>query len=94
MATKPYRVADHLTSAEEIAEYLNAVLDESSGDAAVLLLAFRNVAEAVGGVSELARRTGLDRAGLSRVLSGRNSPKIDTVSKIASACGVRMQFSA
>ena len=46
------------------------------------MAALRNVADAIGGVSELSRWTGLNRAELSRALSARNTPKIDTVHKI------------
>ena len=58
------------------------------------MIALRNVAEAIGGVSELSRRTGLNRSGLSRAPSTKNTPKIDTVHKIVKACGVRLRFAA
>ena len=47
---------------------------------------------AQGGVSEIARRAAVDRVGLSRGLSGNRNPRLGTVAKIASACGVRIQF--
>ncbi|MDE0032001.1 MAG: putative addiction module antidote protein [Deltaproteobacteria bacterium] len=94
MPVVPYRTSDYLKTPEAIAEYLNVVLEDPDSDHEDLLIALRNVAEAVGGVSELSRRTGLNRSGLSRALSTKNIPKIDTVHKIAKACGVRLQFSA
>ena len=93
MPTDPYRTSDYLKTPEDIAEYLNAAIEEMDEDPRMLLIALRNVAEAMGGVSELARRTDLNRPGLSRVLSGQNTPKIDTFFKIIEACGVRVQFS-
>ena len=57
-------------------------------------MALRNVAAAVGGISELSRRTGLNRSGLSRTLSQQTIPRIDTVQKIMKACGVRLRFAA
>ena len=55
--------------------------------------AFRSVAEAQGGVSELARRAEIDRVALSRTLSGRRNPRLDTLVKVTEACGVKLQFS-
>ena len=56
--------------------------------------AFRNVVAAQGGVSEIARRAAVDRVGLSRGLSGSRDPRLGTVTKIAAACGVKLQFVA
>ena len=94
MPTVPYKTSDYLKTPQAIAEYLNVVLDDPESDHEDLLIALRNVAEAVGGVSELSRRTGLNRSGLSRALTNKNIPRIDTVHKIVKACGVRLQFTA
>ena len=94
MPTVEHRASDYLNTPKRIAAYLNAVVEDPDTNHASLMLAFRNVAEAIGGVSELSRRTGLDRSGLSRALSARNTPKIDTVMEIAKACGIKLQFAA
>lgn len=94
MPTVPHRASDYLKTPEAIAAYLNVVLDDPESDHEDLMVALRNVADAIGGVSELSRRTGLNGAGLSRALSAKNTPKIDTVHKIARACGVRLRFAA
>ena len=94
MPTAPHRTSDYLRTPEHIAEYLNVVFDDPESDHEDLMIALRNVAEAIGGVSELSRRTGLNRSGLSRALSTKNTPKIDTVHKIVKACGVRLRFAA
>ncbi|MYH34043.1 MAG: helix-turn-helix transcriptional regulator [Gammaproteobacteria bacterium] len=44
--------------------------------------------------SELSRRAKVDRVALSRALSGRRHPRLDTLAKVADACGVKLQFSA
>ena len=62
-------------------------------DPRLLMKAFRSVAEAQGGVSELARRAEIDRVALSRTLSGRRNPRLDTLVKVTEACGVKLQFS-
>ena len=94
MPTVPHRASDYLNTPEAIAAYLNVVFDDPESSHEDLMMALRNVADAIGGVSELSRRTGLNRAGLSRALSTQTTPKIDTVQKILKACGVRLQFAA
>ncbi len=65
MPAKPYKAADHLKTPEDIATYLNVVIEEMH-DPQLLMIAFRNIAEAQGGVSEIARRIAMDRVALSR----------------------------
>jgi probable addiction module antidote protein len=84
----------YLKTPEDIAAYLNAVIEEMEDDPRILMLALRNVARAKGGVSELAREADLDRVSLSRALSGRRMPRLDTLTKLTSACGVKLMFSA
>jgi len=71
--------------AHQASEYLKTPED---------IKALRNVAAAQGGVSALARQAKLDRVALSRALSGRRHPRLDTLTKVAAACGVKLQFSA
>jgi probable addiction module antidote protein len=84
----PYRSADFLKSAEDIAEYLNAALED--GDVRVLLMALRNSAEAIGGMTELARRTGLSREALYRTLSEDGNPRLSSLKAILGAFGVEL----
>ena len=92
MPLQQHRAGDHLKTPQDIAAYLNAAIEEFDGDPRMLMKAFRNVAAAQGGVSEIARRAAVDRVGLSRGLSGNRDPRLGTVIKIAAACGVRIQF--
>ena len=94
MPLRPHKAADYLATSEDIAAYLNAAVAEMDDDPRLLMIAFRNVAEARGGVSELARQAGLDRVALSRALSGRRNPRLDTLAKVAAACGVKLRFDA
>ena len=94
MPVKEHRASDYLKTPQDIAAFLNAVIEEFDGDPRMLMKAFRNVAAAQGGVSELARRAAVDRVGLSRGLSGKRDPRLGTVTKIAAACGVKIQFVA
>ena len=94
MPVTVHKASDYLKTPEDIAAYLNAAIEEFDGDPRLLMKAFRNVAAAQGGVSELARRAEVNREGLSCSLSGNRDPRLGTVAKIASACGVSLQFVA
>ena len=58
----------------EAEEYLNAALEED--DPELFLLALRNVAEARGGVAQLADKTKLNRESLYKMLSRRGNPEL------------------
>ena len=66
MPVKSHKASEYLNTQEDIAVYLNAVVEEMGDDPRLLMKAFRNVAEARGGVSELARQAKMDRISLSR----------------------------
>ena len=92
MPVREHRASDYLKTPEDIAAYLNAVIEEMGDDPRLLMKAFRNVAEAQGGVSRLAAKANLDRVALSRALSGRRNPRLDTLAKMSAASGVRLKF--
>ena len=94
MPIREHKASDYLKTPEDIAAYLNAAIEEMDDDPRLLMKAFRNVAEARGGVSALARQANLDRVALSRSLSGRRNPRLDTLAKVSAACGVKFRFSA
>lgn len=94
MPVRAHKASDYLDSPEAIAAYLNAALEEMDDDPRLLMKAFRNVAEAQGGVTRLAALADLDRAALSRALSGRRNPRLDTLAKVSAACGVKLRFTA
>ena len=93
MPIKVHRASDYLKTPEDIVAYLNAAIEDMEDDPRLLMKAFRNVAEAQGGISALARQSGLDRVALSRALSGRRNPRLDTLAKVTDACGVKLRFS-
>ncbi len=70
------------------AAYLNAVLDD--GDRAELMTALRYVTEAFGGVSAVARKTGLNTTTLYRTLSPRGNPELKSFMDIMKAVGMRI----
>lgn len=87
-----YDTAEHLKTEEDIALYLEAVMEEGGADnPAFLAAALGNIARARN-VSQLARETGLSREGLYKALSGEGNPSLDTVMKVARALGLRLSF--
>ena len=74
MPITEHKASDYLKTPEDIVAYLNAAIDEMEDDPRLLMKAFRNVAEAQGGISALARHAQLDRVALSRALSGQRNP--------------------
>lgn len=84
----PFRVADHLKTDSERAAYLQAVLDD--GDARVLTIALRDMADSIGGVAKLAEHAGLSRETLYRTLSPRGNPRLDTLTALLGALGLRL----
>lgn len=88
-----YDVAEHLRTPAEMAAYLEAVLDESPGDAAAIAKALGDVARARG-MSEVARKAGLSRESLYKALSGERSPDFETVLRVVRALGIRLHAEA
>jgi probable addiction module antidote protein len=87
--TLPYDVAATLRTAEEMAAYLEACIEEAGEDAAFIAKALGDIARAKG-MTEIARQTGLSRESLYRALSGERSPSFDTVLKVVSALGLKL----
>lgn len=80
-----------LAKSEEFAvEYLNACLEEN--DPKLLLRALRDVAEARGGLGDLAKKTGLNRESLYRMLSENGNPTIYSLNEVLDALGMQLQF--
>lgn len=88
LGVKPFDAADYLNSDEAVAEYLTAALEDSDPD--LFLTAIKDVARARG-MAQLARDTGLGRESLYKALSAGAKPRYDTVLKVLSALGVRLQ---
>ncbi len=84
-----YDTADYLKTEEDIAAYLEAVMED--GDPGLIAAALGDVARARN-VSQLARDTGMSREGLYKALSGNGNPSFATIMKIAHALGLRMAF--
>lgn len=85
--TTPFDSADYLDSAEAIAAYLDAYLDD--GSPAELRAAMATVARSRG-VTDLARRSGVSRPGIYKALGQDGNPSFETVRSILAAMGLRL----
>jgi probable addiction module antidote protein len=94
MSAKPYR--SHAEATIEsfrkdprfAAEYLNAVLQD--GDQQELLIALRYLADAFGGVSQLAEQAELNATALYRTLSPQGNPELKSLIALLNAMGMRL----
>ena len=77
-----------LRNPREAAAYLDAALE--AGDRAAFLLAIRNVIEATGGMSKVARDTGLNRENLYRSLSEQGNPELRSLELLLTQLGLRL----
>jgi probable addiction module antidote protein len=87
-----YNTGNYLNSPEEVAQYIEAVLEED--DPALLLTALRSVAESQGGVAMMAKHSGLKRESLYRTLSNNGNPKILTLISILKSLGLHLSVKA
>ena len=76
----------------EALEYLNVALED--GDPEGFLLALRDVAEAQGGVTQLAEAANLNRESLYRMLSNRGNPEFRSLDALLHALGFRLAVAA
>lgn len=83
--------ADHLTTADDVAAYLEAALQD--GDPQLVAAALGDIARAKG-MSQVARDAGLGRESLYKSLSSSGNPELATVLKVISALGLQLHVSA
>lgn len=90
-------LVDKLKDHDQAVAYLNAALEESlKGDEEsqhLFLVALRNVAEAHGGVGNLAKKTGMGRESLYKTLSEKGNPKWHTLVSLVIALGLNLRLS-
>lgn len=83
-----------LKNKEEATTYLQVALEEyqKDNDAEALLMALRHVADAQGGIGELARKTQLNRESLYRTLSSKGNPRLQTLGTVLKALGFELSI--
>jgi probable addiction module antidote protein len=89
--TRPWDVAEHLETEEDMAAYLEAVLED--GDPALVAAALGDIARAKG-MAQIAREAGLGRESLYKALSPGGNPEFATILKVVKALGLRLHVTA
>ncbi|AXH95007.1 addiction module antidote protein [Ornithinimicrobium avium] len=87
----PFDSADYLNTFEDVAAYLEAVLEEAEDDPKVIAAALGAIARSRN-LSEIARQAGMSREGLYKALSADGNPSLATVVKVAHVLGLRLHF--
>lgn len=92
VANRTYRedLYQRLTDPQAAKAYLNAALKEK--DKRVFLLALRDVTEANGGMSRLAKATQISREHIYRMLSDKGNPELQTLNRLLDALGLRISI--
>lgn len=87
--SRPYEAGLHkrLADTAYAVEYINAAAEESLEG---FLLALRDYAEATKGMSGLASSAAKNRENLYRMLSEEGNPRLDSLSAVANAMGLRI----
>jgi probable addiction module antidote protein len=89
--SEPYKPAQHewlRADARHSAAYLEAAIE--TGEPGDLMAALRDIADAHGGVSYIAKTTGLGRETLYRTLSKKGNPQLSSLMPILEAVGLRL----
>jgi probable addiction module antidote protein len=85
--TRRWDAAETLKTKEDIAAYLDAVLED--GDPDLLKAALGDIARAKG-MTEIAKAAGVGRTNLYKALSPDGNPEFATVAKVLKALGLRL----
>ncbi len=90
MSTVSYSTFDaskYLNDKEAMQDYLSIALED--GDTKAIQLVLRDIAKAQG-MSELARKTNLNRESLYKSLSAKGNPSFASIMKIMDALGLKI----
>lgn len=80
-------VVDYLKTPEDVAEYLNAALEEKD-DEVFFLRALGDAVRAIKGMSAVSKETGLSRESLYRALSENGNPKVSSLFAVLHSVGL------
>ena len=85
---------ESLKKPDEAFGYLQVALEEyqEDNDVEALLVALRNIAMAQGGMTELAKKTHLNRQSLYNILSKKGNPRLDTFGLILNGLGFKLSI--
>ncbi len=86
----PYEdwLIEQLKDPVEAAAYIEAVIEQ--GDQAAIMVALRQVAQAQGGIAEIARKAKLTREATYKMLSKSGNPELRSLTAVLAATGLRI----
>jgi probable addiction module antidote protein len=84
--TSKFDISEHLKTTEDIANYLDALLEEGNDKA--FNAGLGHIARALG-MAQIAEQSGLGRTSLYKALSEEGNPEFSTVVKVARSMGVK-----
>ena len=87
VAYEPWLIGQ-LRDPAHAAGYLEAVLED--GDQGAIMLALRQIAQAQGGIAEVARKAKLTREATYRMLSKGGNPELRSLKALLAATGLRL----
>ncbi|MEZ4754782.1 MAG: transcriptional regulator [Bdellovibrionota bacterium] len=92
MKTRDYReiLMHDLQNVDFAAEYLTACFEEGCKE--TFLTAVRDVVEALGGVSQVAKETGLGRTNMYKMLDKNGNPTLSSLMSILGKAGLGISF--
>jgi probable addiction module antidote protein len=79
---------EQLKDPVEAAAYLEAVIEE--GDQGAIMVALRQVAQARGGIAQVARKAKLTREATYKMLSKNGNPELRSLKALLKATGLRI----
>ena len=89
----PFDTANYLDTVEDVAAYLEAIIEQADDDPTVIAQALGSIARSRN-FSQIARQAGMSREGLYKALSADGNPSLATVVKVSHALGLRLHFEA
>ena len=94
MGTLRECIIEMVKDPEEAEAYLNAALDEyvEFRDLGAFLLALKTITIAQGGVGFLAKKAGVNRQNLYKILSGKRSPRWETMEALFKGLGYKISL--
>ena len=86
LKTKPFDVAEHLETQEDIKIFLQ---DAAEGTPEEFVHALNTAARSIG-MTEVAKKAGVTRASLYKTLAEGGKPQFATISKVSRALGCKL----
>lgn len=89
--TRAFDAANYLNTVQDVADYLDAVIEDAleHDDTSLIAAALGDVARATG-MKEIAEQTGLSRESLYRALSAEGNPTLATLQGVLKTLGLRL----